>query len=102
MLTPLNNVDLDSGEESSDHDEFQIDASLHESYIKMLQNNVSNEEWSTFCEAERHRMSGHGIFQTFYFAQFAFSKTIITTLLSSFPLLSYDFMTFTIIMIANN
>ena len=52
----MKQLDLGSGEDSSDHDEFQIDASLHESYIKMLQNNVSNEEWNTFCNAESNRI----------------------------------------------
>ena len=53
----MKQLNLGSDKDSSDHDKFQIDASLHESYIKMLQNNVSNEEWNTFCNAERNRIA---------------------------------------------
>ena len=31
---------------------FDIDSKLHESYIKMVQKGISNDEWNTFCRAE--------------------------------------------------
>ena len=33
---------------------FEIDSDLHESYIKMVQKGISNDEWNTFCRAETH------------------------------------------------
>ena len=49
------NSDLEESA-SGQGEQFRIDTRLHESYIKMLQKNISNEEWDAFCVAERNRL----------------------------------------------
>jgi hypothetical protein len=35
--------------------EFEIDSSLHDNYIKMVQKGISNDEWNLFCRQEERR-----------------------------------------------
>jgi len=38
------------------HQKFEIEARLHENYIRFVQKGTSNDEWNTFCEAETNRL----------------------------------------------
>lgn len=57
LIEELRKQDPGSESESEERPErFTLSSDLHESYIRMVQEGCSNEEWNTFCATERNRL----------------------------------------------